>query len=118
MATARRLVPRRSVVAGIVLTVITCGIYGFYWLVCLTDDMNTATGDEGTSGMMTLLLLFITCGIYGLYWAYKCGEKLDKARSDRGIPSSNGGVLYLILYLVCYVAAFALIQSELNKMAE
>ena len=46
------------------------------------------------------------------------GEKLDKARSDRGIPSSNGGVLYLILYLVCYVAAFALIQSELNKMAE
>ncbi len=118
MEMIRQTVPNRSIALGIILTLVTCGIYGLYWLVCLTDDTNIAAGEEGTSGVMALLLVIITCGIYGLYWAYKCGEKLDKAKADRGMPASNGGVLYLILYLICYVAAFALIQNELNKLSE
>jgi len=96
---------------------VTCGIYGLYWFVCLTDDTNTVSGEEGTSGGLALVFALVTCGIYGLYWAYKCGTKLDTAKQNRGIPASNSGVLYLILFIFGGIIAYALIQNELNKLA-
>ena len=109
---------QRSVALGIILTLVTCGIYGLYWFVCLTEDTNAASGEQGTSGVLALIFTIITCGIYGLYWAYRCGEKLDKAKAMRGMPASNGGILYLILYIFGGIIAYALIQHELNKLAE
>ena len=112
-----RTVSQKNIALFIILTLVTCGIYGLYWFVCLTDDTNIVAGEAGTSGVLALVLTLVTCGIYGLYWAYKCGEKLDKAKTDRGMPASNGGVLYLILYIFGGIIAYALIQNELNKMA-
>lgn len=112
-----RTVEERNIAMCIILSLVTCGIYGLYWFVCLTEDTNAATNEEGTSGVMALVFTLITCGIYGLYWAYKCGEKLDKAKTDRGMSASNGGVLYLILYIFGGIIAYALIQNELNKLA-
>ena len=72
------MIERRNIAVCIVLTLVTCGIYGIYWIVCLTNDVNTVSGDvNGTSGGMVVLLTIVTCGIYGIYWAYKQGEKLD-----------------------------------------
>ena len=94
------MIERRNIAVCIVLTLVTCGIYGIYWIVCLTNDVNTVSGDvNGTSGGMVVLLTIVTCGIYGIYWAYKQGEKLDFTKNNRGIPSSNSGVLYLILQI-------------------
>ncbi len=107
-------VQQRNIALCVILSLVTCGIYGLYWFVCMTDDTNTVANEEGTSGVMAL----VTCGLYGLYWAYKCGDKLDKAKADRGMPASNGGVLYLILYIFGGIIAYALIQNELNKLAE
>ena len=112
------MIQRRNIALAIIFTIITCGIYGIYWFVCLTNDCNTVSNDpNGTSGGVAFLLSIVTCGIYGLYWAYKCGEKLDNAKLQRGIPASNGGVLYLILYIFGGIIAYALIQNELNKFA-
>ena len=72
----------------------------------------------GLSGGVAFVLSLITCNIYGLYWAYKQGEKIDKAKTDRGIPSSNSGVIYLILCFVGLgIVAEALMQNELNSLA-
>ena len=50
--------------------------------------------------------------------AFKQGEKLDAAKNSRGIPSSNSGILYLILSLFGFsIVAWALMQNELNKLA-
>ena len=113
------MVERRNIAVCIVLTLVTCGIYGIYWIVCLTNDVNTVSGDvNGTSGGMVVLLTIVTCGIYGIYWAYKQGEKLDFTKNNRGIPSSNSGVLYLILQIFGFgIIAYALMQNELNKLA-
>ena len=110
-------VQQRNIALCVILSLVTCGIYGLYWFVCMTDDTNTVANEEGTSGVMALVLTLVTCGLYGLYWAYKCGDKLDKAKADRGMPASNGGVLYLILYIFGGIIAYALIQNELNKLA-
>ena len=109
---------KRNSALRIIFTLITCGIYGLYWFVCLTDETNQAAGEQKTTGVMALIFTLITCGIYGLYWAYCCGEKIDKAKANRGTPASNGGVLYLILYIFGGVIAYALIQHELNKLIE
>ena len=113
------IIERRNIAVCIVLTLVTCGIYGIYWIVCLTNDVNTVSGDvNGTSGGMVVLLTIVTCGIYGIYWAYKQGEKLDFTKNNRGIPSSNSGVLYLILQIFGFgIIAYALMQNELNKLA-
>lgn len=113
------MIERRNIAVCIVLTLVTCGIYGIYWIVCLTNDVNTVSGDvNGTSGGMVVLLTIVTCGIYGIYWAYKLGEKLDFTKNNRGIPSSNSGVLYLILQIFGFgIIAYALMQNELNKLA-
>lgn len=112
------MIRERSIVLYIVLTIVTCGIFGLYWFVCLTDETNIAAEVNGTSGGVALLLTLVTCGIYGLYWAYKCGEKIDIAHEKRGLPAGNGGILYLLLYIFGGVIAYALIQNELNKLAD
>lgn len=112
------MVKEKNIALCIILSLVTCGIYGMYWFVTLTDDVNTIFGDQGTSGVMAFVLTIITCGIYGLYWAYKCGEKIDKAHQNRGEAASNGGVLYLILYIFGGIIAYALIQNEVNKFAQ
>ena len=81
----------------------------------ITNDLNALSGEQDTSGGTALLLTIFTCGIYGLFWAYKCGEKIDKIHIKRGEYAGNNGVLYLILYLLGGIIAYALIQNEINK---
>ncbi len=111
------MVQRKNIALCIILSIVTCGIYLLYWMVCLTDDTNSIAQENGTSGVLALVLTIVTCGIYGLYWAYKCGEKIDRAHELRGEPSSNGGILYLILYVFVSVIALAVMQNEVNKFA-
>lgn len=97
---------------------ITCGIYGIIWFVNLTDDTNTVSNQQGTTGIVAFLLTIVTCHIYGLYWNYKQGEKIDAAKNERGIPSSNSAILYLLLSLFGLdIIAWALMQDSLNKLA-
>lgn len=113
------MVQQKNIAVSVILSLVTCGIYLYYWIYCLTDDTNIIAGEpEDTSGVMAIVLTIVTCGIYGFYWAYKRGEKIDKAHQNRGEAASNGGVLYLILYVFGGVIALALIQSEVNKFAE
>lgn len=112
------MIEKRNIAVCIILSIVTCGIYGIYWFIKLNDDVNTASNTYGTSGGMAFLLTLITCGIYGFYWAYKQGEKIDAAKNRRGIPSSNSGILYLLLTIFgLSIVAWALMQSELNQMA-
>lgn len=106
----------RSIAKCIIFTVITCGIYGLYWFIKLTDETNELSGQEAASGGMALVLTIITCNIYGWYWAYKQGDKVEAMRQKRGDTPSNSGILYLILCFVGLgIIAYALMQDEINK---
>lgn len=64
------------------------------------------------------MLSIVTCGIYLWYWMYKRGEILDRAKAERGLPSSNSGILYIILtFFGLGIVSYALIQNELNNLA-
>lgn len=112
------MINQRNVAVCIVLTLVTCGIYGIYWFICLTDDANTVSRTDGVSGVLAFILSLITCGIYSLYWLYKQGEKIDDAKTALGATKGSNGILYLILGILGFsIIAYALMQNELNKMA-
>ena len=106
----------RNIGLAILFTIITCGIYGLYWFVVMTDDMNSIATEDGytTTGGMALLLTIVTCGIYGYYWAYKMGQKMNALTGD-----PNNTVLFLILQIFGLgIVNYCIMQSEINKHAE
>ena len=112
---------QRNIALCVVLSIVTCGIYGIYWFVCMVDELNAAAGEENaTSGIVVFLLGLITCSIYLFYWYYKAGEKVNAARPLHGMPTdSNNAILYLLLAIFgLSIVNYCLIQSELNKMAD
>ncbi len=115
------MIQRRDIAMCIILSIVTCGIYGIYWFICLADDTNTVSGNQGgTSGAMAFVLTLVTCGIYGFYWAYRQGEKIDMAKQQRGMSYGNSsGILYLILMFIGLgIVAYALMQKELNEIID
>ena len=111
------ILTKREIAVAIILTIVTCGIYGIYWFVCLTNDANKVSGrTSDTSGGVALFLTIITCGIYGIYWAYQMGEAIYAAKAQRGYVGSSNGVLYLILQLVFAIIGWCLMQDEINKL--
>jgi len=103
----------RNIAVSIILTLVTCGIYGIYWMIVLNDELKHEAGEDSfTSGGVVFLLSIVTCGIYSIYWAYKMGEFVDKMNNKE----SNSNILYLILNLFGFgIVVYALIQNELNK---
>ena len=111
---------KRDIAISIVLSIVTCGIYGIYWFIVLTNDVNEITDNkQDTSGGICFLLTLVTCGIYGIYWAYQVGENIERTKNARGIVCSNTGVLYLILALFGFsIITYALAQNEINKLMD
>ena len=111
---------QRSVGLCIVLTIVTCGIYGIYWIYCLADDCNKVSGDPNpTSPGMVILLSIVTCGIYGWFWLYKAAGQINQGKANRGMPvDSNAGIIYIVLAIFgLSIVSYALMQNELNKLA-
>lgn len=110
------MVTPRSVPICVILTIITCGLYGIYWFVEVTNEVNAVTEEPGTSGGAAFLLTLITCNLYGIYWAWKIGDKLDRSRVRHGAVPGSFPILFLVLQLLgLNIVNMAIIQSELNK---
>ncbi len=110
-----RLIQPRGIAVCIILSIVTCGIYGLYWLACMNDDMNALVADrEASTGGMVVVLTIVTCGIYGLYWLYKMGEKLDWVK---GNPAGNSNILFLVLGIFgLSIVSYALLQDGINHL--
>ena len=109
-------VSSRSIPLAIILSLVTCGIYVFYWQAKLTDEMNELLNKRNaTSGVMAVIFTIITCCIYFLYWSYKMGEGVDTIKGKRG----DTGILYLILsFIGLGIIPMALVQDAINDKAE
>ena len=82
------IVAERNIIVAILLTLITCGIYGIYWFITLTDESNKLSGNTAPSGGMTFLFSLLTCGIYTYFWNYKMGQKISQVNSVLQVPDN------------------------------
>lgn len=93
----------RSLVAYILLTIITCGIYSYYFLYCMARDVNVVCEGDGksTPGLLPFILLsFVTCGFYALYWYYSLGNRLAANAPRYQLNFQENGTTILLWYLV------------------
>ena len=83
----------RNIGLCIVYSIITLGIYSFYWMYKLNEETAAEAGREPTvSGGLLILLTIVTCGIYFLYWCYKQGEAIDAIQANHGQGGGNNAV--------------------------
>lgn len=117
-------IQERSIATNVILSLVTCGIYGIYWFITLTDDTKMVSGDMEFSGGKYFLLNLITCGIFGIYWAYKLGKNINNAKINLGMPTEDLPILYLVLMSLNYftgitgIVTYCLAQNELNEIAK
>ncbi|HEX2689391.1 MAG TPA: DUF4234 domain-containing protein [Kofleriaceae bacterium] len=97
---------KRSVVAVILLTLITFGIYHLYWFVKTKDEMV-----EQGANIPTGWLLIVP--IASIYWMWKWSEGVELV--TRGKMSA--GVSFLLIFLLPLIGT-AILQSTFNNTPE
>lgn len=109
----------RNIVTCILLSLVTCGIYGLYWFYTLTEDTNKISGEPNpTNGVMAIILTLVTCGVYSWYWMYKRGQYIDNYHAMRGRPATSNAVIYLVLAIFeLGIVSYCMMQNELNQIA-
>ncbi|MEI0562955.1 DUF4234 domain-containing protein [Brachyspira pulli] len=108
----------RSIPMLVVLSIVTCGIYYFYWIYKTTDEIKNFMERDDINTTLELILSIVTCGIYTYYWYYKYGkivylEMTKKAGLD---STEDSTILLVILNLFMYVVSSAILQDKLNAI--
>lgn len=111
---------KRNVVTSIILTVCTFGLYGLYWFISITNEVNALSQHrKDTSGGMALFFTIITGGIYGIYWAYILGKKVCEIKRNRDLLATDVSIVYLILqFCGLPIVIFILAQMEINATVD
>ena len=123
----RRIQTDRNIIVYILLTIVTCGIYSYYFVYKLAQDVNEMCKEDGqkTGGLLAFILLsYITCGLYALYWYYQIANRLQNNANKYGIIVAESGTTILLWYLIglliCGLGPFVamhLIMKNTNAMA-
>ena len=103
-------IKNRNPIVGVILEIVTCNLYGFYWRWCMAKEAQSVIGEEN----MLEAILMVLVPFVGYFMIEK---KYAAACAEKGIEHKENAILYLILGLVIYPVADYLFQSELNKLA-
>lgn len=107
-----------EIATGIVLSLVTCGIYNIYWNYRQFLAMNQLLGREEFKFVPWLLLSIVTCGLYHIYYEYKMGAELYGWLKANG-RDANPNLPVIGLVLSCLgltIIADAVYQHEFNKL--
>ena len=113
------MLKEKNIVVSILLSLVTCGIYGLYWWCTITDDVdNISENPTKRNGVVVILLSLVTCGIYSFYYWYQNGKLMEEASQRKGVNGSSNSILYLILSIFgLSIVNYILVQSDINKYA-
>lgn len=107
-------IKERNPIVAILLTIVTCGIYGIYWTICMAKEAVSVKDANDNALLEIVLMLFIP--FLGFFMAEK---KLAEGCAEKGIAHKDNSILYLILGLVCLnIVSFFMMQSDLNAIAK
>ncbi|MDR1287133.1 MAG: DUF4234 domain-containing protein [Treponema sp.] len=121
------MIRKRGLAGFILLSVITFGIYGLYWIYKLAKDVNSICEGDGkkTGGLLKYFLLgIITFGIYDLVWLYMLGDRLQDNAPRYGLAFKESGGAVLLWYIlgsfiiVGPFIAFYIIIKNVNALAD
>lgn len=107
---------KREPLTVILLTLVTCGIYGLWWIITYGNELKAASGDQDINPVKDLLIGIVTCGIWSTiaFW-YKYPKVLVDLQRRVGLPPNDFSTTTLLLGIFFAPVAIYIIQSELNK---
>ncbi len=106
----------RSVVTVVLLTIVTCGIYGLYWYWQTMKELYNAGGKSIgnlTPGIQFLLLFFY---VGGIFFAINADDNINEIKMRMGIQPTENKIVYVICELFIPIVTIALVQGEMNNL--
>ena len=97
------MIKQRSLAKLIILTFLTCGIYGiFFWWGYIRDinEVCICDGKKSPNYLVVMLLSSLTCGLYYLIWLNRQGERLKDMAPTYGLDFKEGGGNVLLYHLL------------------
>jgi phosphotransferase system glucose/maltose/N-acetylglucosamine-specific IIC component len=99
---------KRDPIVVILLSIVTCGIYGIYWYYTAMVDLNGILGEERLNPV-TFIILCIICPPVLYYVLYKIDSGLAQAAERERIYYKENFVLWLLLVLLLGIGVFVAI---------
>lgn len=103
--------------AGIILTLLTCGIYNLIWQYRQIQTLNALLEKEEFSFSKWFLLSILTCGIYHLYHEYLMAKAIYEVQEKYNLKIKTPNLPTLSLILSIFgltIIVDAIEQKELN----
>ncbi|MDR0920691.1 MAG: DUF4234 domain-containing protein [Oscillospiraceae bacterium] len=108
----------RNPLTVIILSIITCGIYGLYWIYNTNRQINDLKGSVLSSGGFVIFSMFC-CQILIWLIEYRWDDCLDEIAPPLGVRYKSNFVMWLLLTLlfgVGQLVAMYQVQSALNNI--
>jgi uncharacterized protein DUF4234 len=109
---------KRNPLVVLGLTLITLGIYGFYWFYKVNGEIKRYTGDETISPSRSLLAVIpgflLIVPPYIAY--YNTANHVMRLEERHGITSQISPALVVILGIVIWIGMAAYMQEHLNRV--
>jgi len=109
---------KRNPLGVLGLTLITLGIYGFYWFYKVNQEIKTYTKDETISPGRSLLAVIpgFLLIVPPFIAYYNTANHIVDMQQRRGITSQISPALVVILGLVIWIGMAAYVQEHLNRV--
>lgn len=109
---------KQGIVIGILVSLITCGIYGLYWQYKQMATLNAWLKRDEYSFWLWFLLSIITFGIFGIYYEYKMANGINEVQADNDLVfDSNLPIMCVLLAIFGIgVASLAIQQYQINRL--
>ncbi|MDQ2686986.1 MAG: DUF4234 domain-containing protein [Armatimonadota bacterium] len=108
---------RRDPALVLVLILLTCGLYYFYFIYKVSQETQDFLGEPDVSPGVDVLLSLVTCGLWNIYWDYKMGKRMAQMCTRVGLPVTDNALLYLVLDLLGFggFASLGLVNPILQQ---
>jgi len=108
----------QSVAVGLLLTIITLGIYNLYWNWRQMRSCNELLERREFSWLVWLILCILTFGLYHLFYQYKMGAAINEIQYRLDFPVTEGLPVLSVVAAILGVGVVAdcIHQHELNRI--
>ena len=110
------MLEKRSVIAVILFSILTCGIYMVYWTYVTCTAMQQQGGKTGIPPIATTLLMLFVTPVGGALLGMDADDNLNAIKTKHGMPTTDNKVLWIVLGVLFPIVTVALIQYEINTM--
>ena len=101
----------------IVYSILTCGIYMYYWYYTVMEDINRASGEVRINSAL-LLVGSIFC--FPVIWVmlYQIDKNLARLAREEGTSYNENFILWLLLTFICGIGTLIAIFQITNGYNE